>query len=315
MATIEAVAGTDTPNTGRVKWNTNDTNMNVELIEATADIAAHVAAGNTDHDGRYSKITDLTTHKSASDHDSRYYTETEVDAMAVKLTGDQNVDGAKTFLDPPVVKHATASVEFEDASGNETGRILSVVANTTDRLTRLQAWKPSAGAYVDVIRGYAEDGSADSDLDLYEHGKRLATQEYVQSRVRSGFFYIPLQRYIASGTAATTYAVQDKDSQTLVVQIPNGAVLKKARLQWFISSTSDFAVEDVAVVFSDSGYTWITAEVAILVDDRYMDLNIYAWRIVAGTPTSTKVATVQYAKDDGFGASAIRVAIGLEFSL
>ncbi len=307
MATITSVGGADTPNTGRAIWNANDTAINNEVIAATAAIATHKAAGNTDHDGRYSKITDLDTHKSSSDHDGRYYTETEIDAMAVKLTGAQTVAGAKTLTDDLIIKKASPAVELQDAAGNRFAKIVG--SADADNSALIQVYDTSAGQFVTILKVQKNGTISDSA------GNPLATKKYAQGLARSGFFLIPLQRYIASAAASTTYVVQDKDSQTLAIQIPNGAVLKKIRLQWFIGSTSDFAVEETSVSFSDSGYTWLTAEVAIGGDDRYMNVNVYGWRMVASVPTSTLIGTVQYAKDDGFATAAVRVAINLEFSL
>jgi len=56
----------------------------------------------------------LTTHKTSSDHDSRYYTETEVDALDVanvKLTGVQTVAGVKTFSSSPIVPVPTTDLQ------------------------------------------------------------------------------------------------------------------------------------------------------------------------------------------------------------
>jgi len=53
----------------------------------------------------------LNTHKTSSDHDGRYYTETEVDAFAVKVTGNQSVAGVKTFSSSPIVPIATTNTQ------------------------------------------------------------------------------------------------------------------------------------------------------------------------------------------------------------
>jgi hypothetical protein len=307
MADLVQTPGTATVNQLRTNTFGNETELKGEVEQATADIAAHKAAGNTDHDGRYSKITDLDTHKTSSDHDGRYYSETEIDAMVVKLTGAQTIAGAKTLTDDLVVKKASPAVELQDAAGN---RLAKIVGSTdSDNSALVQVYDTSAGQYHTVLKVQKNGTISDAS------GNALATKKYAQGLARSGFFMIPLQRYIASAAASTTYPVQDKDSQTLAIQITSGAILKRVRIQWFIGSTSDYAVEETAVSFTDSGYTWLTADVVIGSDDRYMDVKIYGWRMVTGMPTSTLIATVGYAKDDGFATTAVRVAIDLEFSL
>jgi hypothetical protein len=73
MPDIQQVTGADSPNTGRTKWNGNDT-------ELEHRIDAHKFSG--DHDGRYyteSEVnTLLTAHVAGGDHDGRYYTKAEI---------------------------------------------------------------------------------------------------------------------------------------------------------------------------------------------------------------------------------------------
>jgi hypothetical protein len=306
MADLVQTPGTATVNQLRENTFGNETALKAEVEQATADVASHKASGNTDHDGRYSKINDLTTHKTSSDHDSRYYTETEIDAMAVKLTGAQTLAGAKTLTDDLVVKKASPAVELQDAEGN---RLAKIVGSTdSDNSALVQVYDTSAGQYVTVLKVQKNGTISDAG------GNALATKKYAQALARSGFFYIPLQRYVADGAASTTYPVQDASGQTLIIPIPNGATLKQLRFQYYIGTETDTVVEGVSVSFSDSGYTWITVEFVVGSDDRYLTLNVYGWRNVAGTPTSTLVATAQHSTDTTFGA-AWRAVAGLEFSL
>lgn len=53
----------------------------------------------------------LSTHKTSTDHDGRYYTETEVDNFAVKLTGNQTIAGVKTFSSSPIVPTPTDATQ------------------------------------------------------------------------------------------------------------------------------------------------------------------------------------------------------------
>src|SRR4030067_2893101 len=87
---ITNVPNTSTPNAGRVSWNNSDTSLQAEIDADEAALTTHKTS--SDHDGRYftegesdarfAPIAEplLTTHKTSSDHDGRYFTETESDA-------------------------------------------------------------------------------------------------------------------------------------------------------------------------------------------------------------------------------------------
>ena len=314
MANLVQTPGPATVNQLRENTFGNETELKGEVEQATADIAAHKAADNTDHDGRFSKITDLNAHKASSDHDGRYYSEAEIDAMAVKLTGAQTVAGVKTLTENPVVKNATASTQYQDASGNDTGRTLSVVANTSDRLTRLQVYKPSAGAYVDVLRGYAEDGSADTDLDLYEKGKRVATREYVQDRVRSGFFSVNINQSVTTVAGGETRFPQ-------VLIIPSGARLISAEYVRHIDDHSAAFGNSEAgtTVFTSTGYRYLSA--ILMHGSNYSGsvfpyIKLQAGTIVSGQLTWTDILTVPAMQEEGITiGEAVIMQLQLGFSV
>jgi hypothetical protein len=94
--------------------------------------------------------TNLTTHKTSSDHDGRYYTETEVDNFTVKLTGNQTIVGVKTFTDglktsvTPTLPADIANRQYVDAvvQGIVSG---SIPANSLTELQMSTAMKKQAG--------------------------------------------------------------------------------------------------------------------------------------------------------------------------
>src|SRR3990172_12972834 len=107
------VLTTHTPNAGREIWNAND--------DALED------AINTD-------AANLVTHKASADHDGRYYTEGETDALlaaTVKLTGPQTVAGVKTLTDDPIVKKINPAVELQYNDGSKLVRLGGVYTPET----------------------------------------------------------------------------------------------------------------------------------------------------------------------------------------
>ena len=317
MADLVQTPGTGTVDQLRTNTYGNETELKGEVEQATADIAAHKASSNTDHDGRYPTITALNAHKTSTDHDGRYYTEAEIDAMVAKLTGAQAVAGVKTLTDNPIVKNATASIQYQDASGNDTGRVLSVVANTTDRLMRLQVYKPTAGAYVDVLRGYAEDGSADTDLTLYCKGKRLATIDEVMDRVRSGFFHMQFSRSVATLADGTTYYVQDDGGGAMVIPVPNGGLLRNVTYNYRTAGGGLQFQQRVAlpIAFTDSGYQHVYIRVIFSNSAHTLTVAIGAGP-TTGNPEFIAWSTVATITDAAFvTGSDVTLFFGLEFSI
>src|SRR3972149_5881045 len=161
----EDVLTTHTPNAGRGIWNTND-----DLLEDAINTTA----------------SNLTTHKSSADHDGRYYTEGETDALlaaTVKLTGAQTVAGVKTLTDDPIVKKASPAIELQHSDASKLVRLGG--AYTPETQLQLQAWV--AGAWRTLLNYLEGSGYVDfPNDDLYTKTKKVATEEYVQARLRSG---------------------------------------------------------------------------------------------------------------------------------
>jgi hypothetical protein len=70
--------------------------------------------------------TDITNLSSYTGLDSRYYTETEVDNFAVKLTGDQTIDGAKTFRNSLLVDANDGGTAFRSIRVQREGTDTSI---------------------------------------------------------------------------------------------------------------------------------------------------------------------------------------------
>jgi hypothetical protein len=309
MATINSVAGADTPNTGRAIWNANDTAINNEVIEATADIAAHVAAGSTDHDGRYSQITDLNTHKTSSDHDGRYYSETEIDAMAVKLTGAQTVAGVKTLTDDLVVKKASPAVELQDASANKLAKLTG--STDSDNSLLLQVYDTSQAQFVTVLK-IQKNG----DLTNLA-GEKLASTKYVQDRIRSGFFHKDLSIGVASLADGTTYYVEDARGGALLIPIPNGAILKNVTYNY---RTATAIADDqnriaVPITFTDGGYRWLYIRAVFTNSTNSLVVSIGAGKWVPSVESITWTVVDTISDGDFVTGNPVTLYVGLEFSL
>jgi len=91
------------------------TGLDTRLTSAEGNITTDAAAlathkTSSDHDGRYYTETEL----NAGQLDTRYYTETEIgvlDAANVKLTGNQTVAGVKTFSSSPIIPTPTTDMQ------------------------------------------------------------------------------------------------------------------------------------------------------------------------------------------------------------
>ena len=81
----------------------------------------------------------LTTHKTSADHDSRYYTETEINAFAVKLTGNQTIAGIKTFSSSPLVPVATTNTQAPQKVYVDDALALKANDNAVVKLTSNQS--------------------------------------------------------------------------------------------------------------------------------------------------------------------------------
>jgi hypothetical protein len=307
MPTIDTVLGTDTPNTGRTKWNANDAALKTEVEAATADLATHKGASNTDHDAhnddRYSAL--------GHTHDDRYYTETETDAFAVKLTGDQTIAGVKTLTSDLIVKKASAAVELQNASGARVGRFISRQPTAGNEVA-LQVYDEANTQFIDVLS--ANMGTREVKNMA---GEVLATLSQVQERIRSGFFTLTFSRHVASLADGTTYYVLDANSTALLVPIPAGAVLKAVTYNYRLTggAIGDDQTRNVAsIAFTPSGYKWLYLRFVHSNATRSLALSVGAGKWVSGSESIDWTAIDDISNDAFQTGQPVTVYIGLEFS-
>lgn len=245
MAVITEVIGTDTPNAGRGKWNTNFTNVNTELETASADILAHKTSD--DHDGRYytegevdSQIADvnasvgtvsdaLVTHKTSDDHDGRYYTEDETDEKFAALSG-------ATYTGDVTVKKALPSVGVATTNNEVRGRMTGYVMNGKNYFEIQMDESPEVGDpnYVPIIRVVKNDTDKLLHIpfrDVAAQGKKLATEEYVQKRVKTGNYVLTCANYTSLiGGDRYFPTFPDGVDKPYKFVIPENSIVRKASL-------------------------------------------------------------------------------------
>lgn len=192
MATIRLVAGSDTPNQGRVDWNNNDTLINDQLENLQTDFDGHRTS--SDHDGRYNTKdevdakdaviqTNLNNHKASADHDAAY----------VKKTGAETIDGEKTFSGNVKISknNTTALLTLESlGTARNQGRIVHEnYGNYHAMMLSLNKSTPESPNWEEVFWAASNDDKIKfQNRDVFARNKKLATEEYVQDRVKTGFY-------------------------------------------------------------------------------------------------------------------------------
>ncbi|MBP8975113.1 MAG: hypothetical protein KBG83_00195 [Bacteroidetes bacterium] len=145
--TIDEVQAADLINTGRTKWNNNDTTLKNAVNSLESQQAAHVGEGHptlyynkSEIDGKISteatyrgaqdallegEITDcndaLTGHKSSGDHDAHNdgrYISSSILSDLVRKTLDQIIDGVKIFVQNIIIRKSNPKItmKFPDNS-------------------------------------------------------------------------------------------------------------------------------------------------------------------------------------------------------
>lgn len=194
--------------------------------QAVVDLLnTHKASG--DHDARYpsvssfnSHVSNFDTHKTSGDHDARY----------VKLDGtNQSIDGTKDFTSGLNAKSGIPMVRLKGADDS----ILGLIAASAQYARRyMSLWISESSGQVAAITIVSEDignptnnpGSVQVDRDVYAKGSKLATEEYVQTRVRSGSSYMTGQTdFLNNGSSGNTKI----GSNTQVLAIPTGMRITK----------------------------------------------------------------------------------------
>ncbi len=200
---VQTVGPTDSPNTGRGKWNTNDQ----ELESA------------------------LETHKDSDDHDTQYYPKAQVDTFldaltervatsegdivsldgeVVKVTGDQSVGGKKIFSDNLAIDKVAPRISLKD-TGHDVEALLEALISGGDRSLSLyfNLGTIETPNFIALLRYSEALDRLDTVRNVYVNNKKLATEEFVGARVKTGNMVYNEGLYIAALTASTTYYIGD----------------------------------------------------------------------------------------------------------
>lgn len=233
--TIQIVDSSDTPNQGRTKWNTNDTNLKATADALEAQQAAHVGEG---HPSLYYTKTEidtqqaaqdaaLTAHKTSGDHDTRYALLSALLDM-VKLTTDQIIDGIKTFLKTIIIKSDTAAIELQKGDGTPKGRFSYDSNSDAISLDVRQQ-----GSWQSLLRTSPNASHVNfPNHEVRSKGKTLATEEYVQARVKSGNFSIGSISIYLANILFGTYNFIDATTKPITVVPPRNSKLRSISLAW-----------------------------------------------------------------------------------
>ena len=225
MVTIQIVNVGDSPNSGRVKWNDNDTGLQADIIGVNAALVAHEAS--SDHDSRYYTETEadayfaqrdanLNTHKSSTDHDAAY----------VKKTGDETIAGNKTLTDNLIIKKSVPMIEQQHSDGSSITRLWG--SKTGDEVTVNLDAKVPPGDWKNILSFDSESERVDIfNHDLYNKNEKVATEKYVQERVRTGKYVLAAGLTIASVAANTTYWFQNPSGDKANMVVPWNSIFRK----------------------------------------------------------------------------------------
>jgi hypothetical protein len=198
---MQNVLSTDTPNAGRVKWNDNDTEISNAL---------NTHKTSADHDSRYYtegevdaalavRDNNLNAHKSSADHDSRYYTETEVDAAlavrdnnlnAHKSSGDHDARYVQKTGNETIAGEKTFTSDVKCKTGSPSFECQDSNNATTPQLCRM--------------RGASLSGTPVLNLEVYEGGGYKSVMQVIAD-ANQVFFDRPL----TDAVSASYYATQD----------------------------------------------------------------------------------------------------------
>lgn len=202
---IQETAPETTLENGRQIFQANDETLKNAVNSLESQAATHVGSG--DHDGRYylksevdiivanasETVDEATITRDASGNlkvmDNVFLTVGYLSSI-IRTTLNQTIDGLKKFLQKVTVANANPSFELMDAAGTETeiGQFAGGGASTNDRWIALQQW--ISGDYKNILKS---DKSGKVDFPRGKpsyNGKDLATEEYVQARVKSGTTFL-----------------------------------------------------------------------------------------------------------------------------
>ncbi len=213
---VQTVLSTDTPNEGRDKWNTNDT-------ELEAALETHKESG--DHDGQY--YTKLEINDALQvERDRITATESDVDTLdgeVVKTAGAQEVAGEKTFTSNLKISKVYPQLILEDATKENRVIIQSGGENADGVDTRNVTMYINKGTfeapnYIAVLSFQVNTDRVHFPSDVYAKLKKLATEEYVQTLVRSGIFVMECSmKYTVAGSGTVNFIDHGSGKKRFVV--------------------------------------------------------------------------------------------------
>ncbi len=208
-------------------------------------------------------------------NDARYYTQAQSNALyagataTVFLTGAQIIDGIKTFLRDLIVQKLVPSVELQHSDGTKLARF---AASSAPNAVYLSVWDTGAWRNIlSYVLGDKFDVPAD---DIYTKGKKVATQEYVDARLKSGLAFLSgqtasltagIQGYtqvnsidqvfaIPAGSRITRISVRKNDDT-----VPTDTTCSVTATSCKISITPGGAVDGVVAITSASGVVLFTS--------------------------------------------------------
>lgn len=288
---MDHVLGSHTPNTGRTVWNANDDLLETNLDSLSADLDAEAsarAAADTTLSGNITTVQgNLDAHKTSDDHDSRYLSTGYLSSIVRTLT-DQLVDGIKTFVKDIIIKKETAAILFKNSSDRPIGSLISGVdANNMSRIG-ISTYSPD-GSQVRTLAVIADDDAVGVQFpfsDVYAKFKKLATEEYVQSRVRSGSAYLSGQTanlsngdsgYAVVGSLEQIFSIPPGMRITRINAAASGGIIKTADIACNVSAQAvkvyvitttnlaTFEIRDVSgtTLFSGTGAKQISGTIAV----------------------------------------------------
>lgn len=277
---VTNVTSDQTPNAGRVNWNNSDNDLQSQI---NTDVAA------------------LATHKTGGDHDTRYYTEAEVDAIETGLANDiaaveaaldthkssGDHDARYQKLNSPVdvvVKKVAAAVELQKVDGTPVARFYGTTGPDGSQLY-FQVWTGSVWSDV-MYYLLGQTYVTFPNRDVYANGKKLATVDDVTNSIRSGSAYLHGQTdlianassgYTKVGTADQWFAIPQGKRITRIDVVPREA---DADVPGVLTASLNLDAQGVFVHIAGNGGAFIVS-----IKDRTLTT---LWSATyAGSPVNT----------------------------
>jgi parallel beta-helix repeat protein len=288
--------------------------------------------------------TNLTTHKTSSDHDGRYYTETEVDNFTVKLTGNQTIVGVKTFTDglktsvTPTLPADIANRQYVDAvvQGIVSG---SIPANSLTELQMSTAMKKQAGgvAKFNDVGVIADLDTLDKTSIVNAVNETLSTANLAQGTANNAATQTAFNTHLADmAIYLKRYATGDGSDETTEIQSAFNAAEGKTLIinnpisEYGISSTIEIPSNTIVIamgkptikllnssnvpMFNIVGKTNVTIEGLILDGNRVNQVggitSNHGIIVINSTNINIKSNEIKNCSMDGIGLGGILVTTG-----